>query len=421
MSSADSPDLAEPDNWDDIRSPALALNTATTNPPTLALFRDNTQGLIAKALDFNGTDAWASLASNAAYTTGVGGALTWAFWIQPDATQTANPVPLIEKTGKWELRLRQIGPNWVLRLYLGGLLAATSSVPVSMGARNLVLFQLVDTGGTSCQYKLKINNTLAFDVTSAVVDAAADIRIARGYTLASYYAGLFDELVVYSGAALDNATVSNGLWNSGNGTTTPTTDVGITVTSHWKCDEIVANAIADENAVVSLVLGDGAGNQAPDLVTGGLIATSSTRGVYTYMFAPGEIQEVLVAVQMPHGYKLGTNLKPHIHWTPTSTAGGNVVWGIELSKAGADQAFGATETMEATAAASTTPYDHQKSGLGTLTPPGSANDTSFMIIARIYRKGDDPADTYPGAAALIEFDIHYQSDKAGTVNEFGPT
>lgn len=421
MSSVDASPLYEPDNWDDLRAPAIALNVGSTNPPAIGLFRDSTSGLTAKALEFDGVDEWASLASNAAYTTGVGASLTWAFWMQPTVTQPASTVPLLAKDGKWALQLRRQGALWYIRLFVDGSPVAQSSSPVVMGQRNLVMFQLLDTAGTTCCYRIKLNNTLVIDYTDGVVDSNAAVRVARGFSLAGFYSGKFDEMIAYAGTALDNATVSNGLWNSGNGTATPPTDTGITVTSHWKCDEIVANEVPDENTVVNLVLGDGAGAEAPELVTPGLIATSSSRGVYTLFFAPGETQEAFLALQLPHGYKLGSDLKAHVHWAPTDNQAGDVVWGFEYTFQAANAVFPATSSLEATKASPGEAYHHEISGLGSIPALGSANDTSAMLLGRIYRKGSAAEDTYPGAVALLEFDIHYQSDKAGTMIEFGPT
>ena len=419
MSSADSPDLFEPDNWDDLRAPAIALNTGTTNPPTLGLFKDNTTGLVGKSLDFNGIDDWASIASDANYTTGVGASLTFAFWIKPDVAQPDVTVPLCEKDTKWALELRKIGASTYIRLYVGGTPVATSSVALAMGQRNFIMYQLTDSAGTTCCYKLKINNVLAIDYTDGVIDANAAIRWGRGVNLPDYYAGGFDQLVAYDGAALDNATISDGLWNDGKGTATPPTDGGISVISHWKCNEVVSNAVPDENTVQSLVLGDGAGAEAPDLVDDGLLATAVTKGVYTLFFGPGETQEALLAFQLPHGYKFGSDLHPHVHWAPTDNNSGNVVWGLEYCFQSINQVFGATVTSEVTDAADGA-LKHQLVSFADIPAIGSSNDTSSMIMCRVYRKGDDAADTYPSPVALLEVDIHYQANRAGTQAEYGP-
>ena len=168
-----------------------------------------------------------------------------------------------------------------------------------------------------------------------------------------------------------------------------------------------------------LTLGDGAGDLAPILFDEGLAGGSVSRGVYTLFFAPGVIQEALLAMQLPHGYLAGSDLKPHIHWSPSDDNTGDVVWGVEYTFINASAVFPDTTSLEATDTCDGG-LKHQIVNLGTIPGIGSSNDTSSMLLARVYRKGDDANDTYSGAAALLEFDIHYQSNRAGTVAEFGP-
>jgi hypothetical protein len=422
MSSADSPDLYEPDNWDDIRSPALALNTGTTNPPSLGLFKDNTEGLVDKSLQFNGADDWMSLPSAGDYTTGVGASMTWTMWIKPDVTQTSNQVPLFAKEGKWSIQLKKVGPSTFLQLYIDDVNVAQASAPLLMGQRNLIMFQLDDAAGTTCCYRIKLNNVLVVDYTDGVVDANAAIRFARGFLISSYFKGLIDEVTAYLGLAVDDATVSAAIWNGGLGVTIPPVGTGITLVSHWSCDEVATNTTPDTETVQAMILGDGAGAQAPDLIDGGLVVTSTTRGVYTLFFAPGETQEALVACQLPHGYKLGTELRPHVHWAPTDNGVGDVVWGLEYTIQVANAVFDATTTSEVTKASPAEAYHHEISAFDAIPGLGSTavNPTSAMLMGRIYRKGDDAADTYASAVALLEFDIHYQANKAGTQIEYGP-
>jgi len=52
---------------------------------------------------------------------------------------------------------------------------------------------------------------------------------------------------------------------------------------------------------------------------------SGSQGVFTYEFSASQEQEIYFVAQLPHGYKSGTDLYPHIHWYPTNTDTGSVV------------------------------------------------------------------------------------------------
>ncbi len=42
---------------------------------------------------------------------------------------------------------------------------------------------------------------------------------------------------------------------------------------------------------------------------------SGSQGVFLWMFSASQEQEVYFTVQLPHKYKVGTDLYPHVHWT----------------------------------------------------------------------------------------------------------
>ncbi len=76
---------------------------------------------------------------------------------------------------------------------------------------------------------------------------------------------------------------------------------------------------SDRQAVWSKMLDDGAGS----------------RGVYTYTFesvGTDNEEEVFFSVQLPHNWKEGSAIYPHVHWSPQTTGhNGSVVWGLEYS------------------------------------------------------------------------------------------
>ncbi|NIQ10462.1 MAG: hypothetical protein GWO10_16320 [candidate division Zixibacteria bacterium] len=143
------------------------------------------------------------------------------------------------------------------------------------------------------------------------------------------------------------------------------------------------------------VLDDGAGSQ----------------GVFAYLFDKTTEEELYFAVQLPHAWKAGSSITPHVHWMPTDTDTGSVVWGIEYSWASINGTFGNTTLVTKTDAADGTADKHQMAVFSAIS--GTGHTASSMIICRVYRKAADAADTYNADAALIEVDFHYEVDKIG--------
>lgn len=143
---------------------------------------------------------------------------------------------------------------------------------------------------------------------------------------------------------------------------------------------------------------------------------AGSQGVYAYVFDAGQEEELFFAVQMPHSYSPGTDLKPHCHWMPTTAGAGSVVWGLEYTIANVESVFPNTTILRATIAAQGTAYRQQIAPFGII--PGTNLRESTMLICRIFREAANPADTYPADAALLEFDIHFRVVKDGTLIEF---
>lgn len=134
------------------------------------------------------------------------------------------------------------------------------------------------------------------------------------------------------------------------------------------------------------------------------------------LFDPDADEEVFLTLQLPHSYKYGTKIIPHVHWAPTNNNTGNVIWGLEYQWRDIGQAFsGASTTVTATQAGSGTTGEHQLASFGEVDGGAIAgNDLSSMVTARLFRDADNIADTYTGNAALLEFDIHFQIDVVGS-------
>lgn len=139
-------------------------------------------------------------------------------------------------------------------------------------------------------------------------------------------------------------------------------------------------------------------------------------GVFTYQFDKNTDEELFFAVQLPHAWLVASDIEPHVHWAPTDTDTGAVVWGLEYTWANIDGTYGNTTIITITDAADGTAYKHQLADFATVS--GTGKEMSSMLMCRVFRDANNAADTYDADAALLEFDIHYQIDSFGSDEEY---
>ena len=160
-----------------------------------------------------------------------------------------------------------------------------------------------------------------------------------------------------------------------------------------------------------------AGSSDPTLSAWQPTGAGATFQVYEFTNA----DEVFFSIQMPHKYVQGSDLKPHIHWTPrargVAESGKTVAWKLDYTIADVDENFIASATVDLTDTCSGVNEKHEITVSETIV--GTNLLISHMIIGRIYRDaGDSWATNTPGnRPVLLEFDIHYQLDTIGSQNE----
>lgn len=155
---------------------------------------------------------------------------------------------------------------------------------------------------------------------------------------------------------------------------------------------------------------------------------SGSRGVYTFTFedqnSSSDEEEVFFSIQMPHNWKEGTTIYPHVHWAPQASTAGNVVWGLEYTWVNYDAttpiAFSNTTIITATSAdvASGDADKHLITGFSSITPSASQNKISSILMCRFFRKSADGNDDYNGNAAVLSFDLHYEIDAVGSHSQY---
>ena len=141
------------------------------------------------------------------------------------------------------------------------------------------------------------------------------------------------------------------------------------------------------------------------------------------LFDAGGTELVYILHQMPHEWREGSVITPHVHWQKTTSAAGNVLWRMEYKMAPIGGVMDAdwSAPVDITAPVGGTPdidtadY-HMISSFGDIAMTGY--EISDCILYRLSRIGGDASDTYGADARMLEFDTHYQIDSSGSIHEF---
>ena len=127
---------------------------------------------------------------------------------------------------------------------------------------------------------------------------------------------------------------------------------------------------------------------------------------------------VYIIFQIPHNYKLGTNIYPHIHWQQMNA--NNVVWKMEYKwfnpgglVPGGFTAATATTRRYTWAAGNL----HQYDGWTAISGAG-ITEISSMFLVKVFRDDNVDAGAGSGDALAFEYDIHYEIDTLGSKREF---
>lgn len=132
--------------------------------------------------------------------------------------------------------------------------------------------------------------------------------------------------------------------------------------------------------------------------------------------------EGFFTVQLSHGYVEGTDLYPHVHWTPkdngVSESGNTVDWKMDYSIANVNDTYGPSTTVSLKDTCSGENDKHEIIGSSPKIN-GSGIKISAMLIGRIYRGTDDTwtGSTSTNLPCLLELDIHYQLNSIGSRDE----
>lgn len=121
-------------------------------------------------------------------------------------------------------------------------------------------------------------------------------------------------------------------------------------------------------------------------------------------------------VQLPHNWKEGTNIEPHVHWVVESAVEADVVWQLTHSWANIGGTFPSETTINLIDSSGGGSNYHVYSDFSAIN--GSGKTLSSMLICSLCRHSSDAGDTLTSVdALLLEIDFHYQIDRFGSKYE----
>ena len=145
------------------------------------------------------------------------------------------------------------------------------------------------------------------------------------------------------------------------------------------------------------------------------------RGGVVYSFSKTSDNTIAFNVQLPHNYKLGTDIEFHVHYVlPTAGSGAgaeNIKWDFTHSWADIGDAMPSETTVNTTLDMQNNSANTHYLGEIAATIDGShTSGVSSMLICSLNRDVS-VADNYDDVVYVMEVDFHYQIDTMGSRQE----
>ena len=138
--------------------------------------------------------------------------------------------------------------------------------------------------------------------------------------------------------------------------------------------------------------------------------------LYALAFDDEVMEQVFFTIQMPHNWKEGTDIHPHVHWMTEDDSAGDVRWALEYEWVNIDNAYVSSTIITGDDVSQRIALQHQIADLGDIS--GIGMTISSMLICRLYRDATAEADDLATDVYLLEFDLHYEIDSLGSRLEY---
>jgi len=321
------------------------------------------------------------------------------------------------------------------------LLAPTGSVPnghtFSVSGSGLNLF---DDGAFA---RLSINDNVVVCTSGSALSSSIDITIKQvsssiAARLTIDEASSFATSSSFATRATTDETNSTNM-SSSIDLTIKQVSSSIDTTIKQSSGSIISQAVT---ASVPYIYSSGSGGTWTDLIgnadqasgAGALTNEPFLFSVNLLFFRTAQSDNLTYKFQMPHSWNVSSSVHPHIHWLPCAAPTLNVTqsvnFGFQWGWCPRGQAFPTTWTTGSLSlpVSASMLNVQQKNEFAQIAPANVANNVSAIGILRVFRSGSSAADTYnaakPGSGTasanvgLLSIDVHYQSNAAGTINEY---
>ena len=149
---------------------------------------------------------------------------------------------------------------------------------------------------------------------------------------------------------------------------------------------------------------------------GSIAPPSISTGDGSLVFSKGKA--ISIWFQLPHSWREGSNIVPHIHWTKTTTEAGYPNFKIKYKWGNVGDVIPAFSSLiSGTLEVSDSNTIDKQALISFGEIPSIGKKISSMICIYLERV-NDASDTYAGDIKLYELDIHYQVDAFGSIQEF---
>lgn len=143
--------------------------------------------------------------------------------------------------------------------------------------------------------------------------------------------------------------------------------------------------------------------------------TPASTGVFAYHFDDGEYIEF--HIQMPHAWKEGSTIYPHVHFECTSDVDPTDKFDLELEyiwvDVGEDRAANSTLVNRECETGVNTDTQHQIVNVPENGIDGTGHTISSILICRLERIAA-ASDNYAGQIIIYDIDVHYEIDTVGS-------
>ena len=365
------------------------------------------------ALSFDGTNQYGTVLDYD--NLDVTGDFSIEMWIRP---QIGSANTVLEREDYWEL---EINGNGRVRFRLGTLpFVSTSNNLLLIGAWNHLCITGEDIGGGDTLVNIYVDAVLQEDATRGQVlgASAENLIVGANSSLNDNYYGDIDGLILYN-KALTQSQVEDR-YNNGIGTVSlPTGIVEATdVIARFPFDDGEGSTV--ENTA-TLGTNDMTLTNDPEWIAG-IINGSGNQGVFLPVFEPGKFQAASFNIPISHKWKVNSILKPHLHFSTKEIipAGAKIALSLEYSWSRPGAIFPETivDDQVYTFPVEVPAYTHVIVGFDDITSDYPSETVSPHICATLYRKGFQSEDTYLEDIYFVNFGNHYQSDEAGSREEY---